>query len=125
MPLSCCSYNAKGASMSYFLCGSAVAGSAGLAGRAPEGDPVVLSGRTDRRPAPGAGLAPAAVDPVLPAPAHAARGDVAEPLLVRLEQPPGAYGQRGEVGHSARALPRAEAAQEQHLGLVHVADTGQ
>src|SRR5436309_14868438 len=85
-------------------------GSAGLAGRAPEGDPVVLSGRTDRRPAPAARLAPAAVDPVLLAPAHAARGDVAEPFLVRLEQPPGQFGQRAEVGHAARRLPRADAA---------------
>src|SRR5580692_12532004 len=106
--------------------GTAAAGdSAGLTGRAPEGDPVVLSGRTDRRTAPAARLAPAPVDPVLLAPAHAAGGDVAEPLLVRLEQPPGQLGQRAEVGHLARRLPRAEAPQEQHLGLVYVADAGQ
>src|SRR5215470_13967908 len=91
--------------------GPVVGDSAGLAGRAPEGDPVVLSGRTDRRPAPAARLAPAAVDPVLLAAAHAARGDVAEALLVRLEQPPGQVGQRVEVGHAARRLTRAEATQ--------------
>src|SRR5437762_10512506 len=102
-----------------------LARSAGLAGRAPVGDPVVLSGRTDRRPAPAAWLAPSAVDPVLLPSAHAAGGDVAEPLLVRLEQPPGEFGQRAEIGYLAGRLPRAEAAQEQHLGLVHVADSGQ
>src|SRR3984893_17258341 len=94
--------------------GPSAAGSAGLAGWATEGDPLVLSGGTDRRPAPAARLAPASVDPVLLTPAHAAGGDVAEPLLVRLEQPPGQLGQRAEVGHLARRLPRAAGPQGHH-----------
>ena len=46
-------------------------------------------------------------------------------LLVRLEQPPGQFGHRVKVSHAGHRLPRAEAAQEQHFGTVHVADAGQ
>src|SRR5215468_2557 len=96
---------------------------------APERDPALrvapLVGGAHRGAAPAAGPARAAVDPGLLAAPAGARGDLAEPVLVRLEQPLGKADQRGQVGDLTDRAPRADAAQEQRLRLVHVADAGQ
>ena len=100
-----------------------------LAGRAPEGDPLL-----DRRPdaaAPDDGAAPAAwltgpaVDPDLGAAGRVPGRDGLAAFLVRVEQAPGHLDQAGQVGHVSDRLPRGHAAQEQCLGPVDRADPGQ
>src|SRR5690242_8126229 len=77
-------------------------GPSGLAARAPVGDPLLrvasLVSGLDRGAAATTRPARAAVHPrLLAAPGHA-RGDHAEPLLVRLEEPLGQADERGDVG---------------------------
>ena len=95
-----------------------------LAGRAPEGDPVLLSLGADGGAAAPVGTAPAAVYPGLLAAAPVAGGDLADSLLVRVEQPPRQLRHGAEIRHPADGLPGVDAAQEQDLGLVVVPDMG-
>src|SRR5262249_9503294 len=101
----------------------------GLAVRAPDRDPApgvtALVGGAEKRAAAAAGPAGPAVNPGFLAPPPGARGDLAEPLLVRFEQPFGEVHQRGQVGDRTDRAPRVHAAQEQRLRLVRVADAGQ
>ncbi len=75
--------------------GSGLAARAGQASglrltrRAPERDPLLLALGADERPAAPARAAAPAVYPRLLTPARVAGGDLAHPLLVRPEQPPG------------------------------------
>src|SRR5690242_14638191 len=101
----------------------------GLTVRAPERDPALwvttLVGGAHWRAATPAWPARAAVDPGLLAPPPGARGDLAEPILVRFEQPFGKVHQPGQVGDLTDRAPRVDAAQEQRLRLVRVADARQ
>jgi hypothetical protein len=96
-----------------------------LAGRAPEGDPVLLSFGADGRAAAPARTAGPPVYPGLLAAAPVAGGDLADPVFVRVQQAAREFGHRPEVRDGAGRLPRVDAAQEQHLGLIQVADAGQ
>src|SRR5580704_4109910 len=96
-----------------------------LAGRTPEGGPVLLTLGADGSAATPARTAPPPVHPGLFAPAGVARGDLAAPLLVRVEQPARQLRHGTEIRDAADWLPWVDAAQEQHLGLVDVADAGQ
>src|SRR6516225_911278 len=101
----------------------------GLAARAPVGDPLAgvaaLFSGPDRGSATAAGTPRTPVHPGLLAPPQAAGGDLAGPLLVRLQQPLGGAGQGTEVGHRAGRPPRVDPVQEQRFRLVDVADAGQ
>src|SRR5580692_7479943 len=99
--------------------------SAGLAGRAPEGDPVLLSRRADGGAAATARPAAPSVHPVLLAPLPVTCRYVAVPILVGLEQSPGQVNQGTEIRYRPGGLPRIDAAQEQHLGLVDIPYPGQ
>src|SRR5580700_4487282 len=85
---------------------------AGLAGGAPERDPVLLSLRADGRAAATARPAAPPVHPVLLAPLPVTGRYVAVALLVRLEQPPGQVDQRAEIRYRPGEPPRIDAAQE-------------
>src|SRR5580704_11740455 len=100
-------------------------GSSRLAGRAPEGDPIVLFLGPDGRAAAPARTAAPPVYPGFLAPAPAARGDLADPVLVRLQQAAREFGHGAEIRDVAGWLPRVDTPQEQHLGLVQIADPGQ
>src|SRR5215813_3214812 len=94
-------------------------GPSGLAARAPVGDPLLrvasLVSGLDRGAAAAARPARAAVHPcLLAAPGHA-RGDHAEPLLVRLEEPLGQADKRGDVGDLAYRPPGVDPPREQQL----------
>jgi hypothetical protein len=95
-----------------------------LAGLAPEGNPVLLSLGADGSAAAPARTAAAAVDPGLLAAAPVAGGDLADSLLVRVEQPPRQLRHGAEIRHAADGPPGVDAAQEQDLGLVQVPNTG-
>ncbi len=103
-----------------------------LAVRAPEGHPFPgifaargLPGGGDRSAAPPAGAAGPPVHPGFGAPLPPARGDLADPVLVRVKQPAGQADQRIEVAAAADRLPWAYPAQEEHLAFIKVADAGQ
>ena len=98
-----------------------------LAARAPVGDPFALVLLLDRRAAAAAGLRAAAVHVAGLAASQRAGGGLRPAAAVGGEQP------LGEVDHAVQVRlrdvadrrPRPDAAQEQRLGLVEVADAGE
>src|ERR1035441_7145353 len=79
----------------------------------------------DPRPAPAARPAAPAVHPGLLAAAKVAGGRLFPAVLVRTQQTLGQLDDRVQISNVADWPPRVEAAQEQHLGLIQVADPGQ
>src|SRR5580692_9494891 len=93
-----------------------------LAGGAPEGNSLMLPFGPYLGATPAARQPPPPVHPGLLAPPPAARGDLADPFLVRLQQPPCQFRNRGQIRYAADRPPRVDAAQKQDLGLIYVAD---